>query len=172
MNLSSLWETITTAGKEHMQWITDLIVANPSSSLGYMWLIAGLILLILEVGVPGLFFFISFAIGSCVAAFFAFFEFSLYVQCWTALGTSLICFSVLKYITSSKKLVVQEDNKTNVDALIGQEALVVVAIEPRTPGRIKIKGEEWPALSLHGTACHQGSVVTIVRIEGNKLIVM
>lgn len=156
-----------------MQWITDLIMANPSSSLGYMWLILGLILLILEVGIPGLFFFISFSVGSCVAAFFAFFDFSLYVQCWTALGTSLICFGILKSITSTsnKKLIPQED-KTNTDALIGQEALVVQAIEPRTPGRVKIKGEEWPALSLHGTACHQGTVVTIVRIEGNKLIVM
>ena len=154
-----------------MQWIIDLIIENPNTSLGYMWLIFGLLLLILEVGVPGLFFFISFSVGSCIAAGFAFFDFSLYVQCWASLGVSMICFSVLKYITNNKKLIAQED-KTNTNALIGQEALVIHAIKPRIPGRVKIKGEEWPALSLHGTACHQGTVVTVVRIEGNKLIVM
>lgn len=158
-----------------VNWITEMFTTHYSSALGYTWLIAAILLLLLEVGVPGLFFFMSFALGSAAASVCAFLDLSLYIQCTVAIVSSALCLSVLKYIASHKKLITHVSTKhahTNTDALIGEQALVTVAIEARTPGRIKVKGDEWTAVSLHGTAFHQGSIVTIVRIEGNKLIVM
>jgi membrane protein implicated in regulation of membrane protease activity len=134
---------------------------------GYFWLIAGLVLLTLEVGTPGLFIFLSLACGTFVAALSAFCNVSLFVQCWLALGGALISFVILKYFFVGKK----QHCITNVQALIGQEAVVIEPIEPRKAGRIKVKGEEWQALCVDPHILQKGTIVKIVRIEGNKLIV-
>jgi len=62
-------------------------------------------------------------------------------------------------------------SKTNIDALIGQEAIIIQTIEPRSVGRVKIKGEEWPAIADHHTILQKGTTVHIIRITGNKLFV-
>jgi membrane protein implicated in regulation of membrane protease activity len=137
--------------------------------LGYFWLIVGIFLLLLEVGTPGLFFFVSLAMGSFIAAIAAFLNFSWYVQCWTAIGGALLSFGILKYFFANKK---KSNIKTNIDALIGKEGVVIETIEPRKIGRIKIKGEEWPAISDHQVILQKGTVVKVVRIDGNKLVVI
>ncbi len=136
--------------------------------LGYLWLIAGVFLLLLEVGTPGLFFFVSLSIGSFCAALIAFMNFSWYVQCWTAIGGALISFGIFKKLFANRKT---PSIKTNIDALVSQEGIVIETIEPRKVGRIKIKGEEWPAISAHQAILQKGTVVKIIRIDGNKLVV-
>jgi membrane protein implicated in regulation of membrane protease activity len=139
-----------------------------ASYLGYLWLIAGLLLLLLEVGTPGLFVFLSLACGAFVAAITAFCGMSLFTQCWAAIGGALISFVILKYFFVGKK----QRFATNIHALIGQEAVVIETIEPRKIGRVKVKGEAWPALCREPHILQKGTIVKIVRIEGNKLIVI
>ena len=135
---------------------------------GYVWLIAGVLIMLLEIGTPGLFFFLSLACGAFVAALGAFLEFSLFSQCWLAVIGTIISFMLLKsFITRTKK----NSPRTNVDALIGQKALVIQAIEPRSTGRVKVNGEEWPAIADHQTILQKGTIVHIIRIDGNKLLV-
>jgi len=135
--------------------------------IGYLWLIAGIFLLLLEVGTPGLFVFISLSLGAFIGAATAFLELSFALQCWAALVGALISFGLLKYFFTNQK-----PHRTNIAALLGQEALVTEVIEPRQIGRVKVKGEEWQAqCENHHTVLHKGSVVKIIRSEGNKLIV-
>ena len=136
--------------------------------LGYAWLIAGILIMLLEIGTPGLFFFLSLACGAFLAALGAFLGMSLFNQCWLVVIGSVLSFMLLKsFITNKKK----SDQKTNIDALVGQEATVIQTIEPRSIGRVKVKGEEWPAVAAHNTILQPGTLVHIVRIEGNKLLV-
>jgi membrane protein implicated in regulation of membrane protease activity len=139
-----------------------------SEYLGYIWLIAGLIFLLLEVGTPGLFFFVSLALGSFVGAITAFIGHSIMMQCWSAVIGSLFCFFILKNIFANKQ---QPGHKTNIQALIGKTAIIIESIEPNKAGRIKIKGEEWPATNDQKMTLPLGKTVTIIRIEGNKVVV-
>lgn len=62
--------------------------------------------------------------------------------------------------------------KTNVDALIGEEAKVLTEIKPFEPGSVKLKGQEWTAVSKDDTlTIASGEVVKVVAIEGVKAVV-
>jgi membrane protein implicated in regulation of membrane protease activity len=61
--------------------------------------------------------------------------------------------------------------KTNVDALIGEEALVTKKIAKFGKGEIKVKGQIWTAISENNTEIEEGTVCTVVRIEGVKAVV-
>ena len=71
----------------------------------------------------------------------------------------------VRYINSNK-------TKTNVDGLIGQEALVLEEINNiRETGCARLEGKEWTARSMNDTVIPKDTVVTVERIEGVKLIV-
>ncbi len=142
--------------------------ALTADHLGYTWLIAGILIMLLEIGTPGLFFFLSLACGTFLAALGAFLDLSLFSQCWLVVIGSVLSFMLLKSVIANKK---KTAPKTNVDALIGEEALVIQTIEPRGTGRVKVKGEEWPAVADQHTILQKGTLVHIVRIDGNKLLV-
>jgi membrane protein implicated in regulation of membrane protease activity len=136
--------------------------------VSFFWLIVGIILLLLEIGTPGLFFFISLAAGAFFAALCAFLNFSLEVQCVTAATISLVTFWILRWYVTKK---FNHSHKTNTDALIGKEAIIIIQITPHTIGRIKIQGEEWPAITKENISLSKGTVVRVIAIQGNKLIV-
>ena len=71
----------------------------------------------------------------------------------------------VRYINSSK-------TKTNIDGLIGQEALVLEEINNiRETGCARLEGKEWTARSVDDTVIPADTVVIVERIEGVKLIV-
>lgn len=56
--------------------------------------------------------------------------------------------------------------------LVGREAVVTQPVgDLRAPGRIRIQGEEWKALSSDGTPIEPGSVVMILDLQGSTFIV-
>lgn len=136
--------------------------------VGYVWFIVSIICLILEVGTPGLFFFLSLAAGSAVAACSAFFSYEWTGQVIFMLAGTALSFAVFKQLFANKKA---SSYKTNANALLKQQAIVVETIAPRTTGRIKVRGEEWPAIADEHVILQKGTSVIIVRIEGNKVIV-
>lgn len=139
-----------------------------TSLLGYAWLIAGVLLLLFEVGTPGLFLFTSISIGAFFAAALAFMGFCLHVQCLSGLIAAVCAFFVLRrYIVQRSGI----EHKTNTDALVGQEAVVVAPIIPHKIGRVKVGGEEWPAIASQGNAYQKGTVVLVIAVQGNKLLV-
>lgn len=86
----------------------------------------------------------------------------------------LVVSIVLIYFTrplAKKKLKVGSE-KTNVDALVGREALVTETIEPFSTGQAKVDGLVWSAVSKENhSTIKSGTTVTINGIEGVKLIV-
>jgi membrane protein implicated in regulation of membrane protease activity len=139
-----------------------------SVSLVYLWLIIAIVFLFAELGTPGLFFFVAFAVGSCFAALFAYMQYSLVMQCIVAIVCSGVAFLILRhYFTITWKMRI----KTNVEALVGQTGVVVKTIKEHNSGLVKIGGEVWTAMVQNGVILHEGTVVEIVEVKGNKLVV-
>ena len=65
----------------------------------------------------------------------------------------------------------RNESKTNVDTLIGDVATVTKEILPDERGEVKIKGQYWLAVSANNDTIELGSKVSILAIEGAKLIV-
>jgi membrane protein implicated in regulation of membrane protease activity len=134
----------------------------------YGWLVVGLLFFISEIGAPGLFFFISGGIGSFVTALFAYFGFSFYTQACVWTCVSVISFFCLRFFVTWSK---SNHHKTNVQALIGQKARVTQRIDINGVGYVKVRGEEWVAITHHENGLEVDTMVVVVGFSGNKLIV-
>ena len=139
--------------------------------LWHYWVIAGLLLLIVEIFTPA-FVLGSFGIGCFIASITAYLQFSIYWQIFVfCVGTLLIFFTIrplfIKYLLPETK-----KEKTNVDALAGQRALVLEQINNlHGKGRVKIGGEDWRAISDDGSEIEVNAVVEIIKVDGSKVIV-
>ncbi|MCI8647283.1 MAG: NfeD family protein [Firmicutes bacterium] len=138
-------------------------------SLAVIWLIVAAVCGIIEALTMGLTT-IWFTGGAIMASIAAMAGLSLIVQIIVFLVVSI----VLIYFTrplAKKKLKVGSE-KTNVDALVGREALVTETIEPFSTGQAKVDGLVWSAVSKENhSTIKSGTTVTINGIEGVKLIV-
>ena len=61
--------------------------------------------------------------------------------------------------------------RTNVDALIGKEAIAKTDIDPLDGGVTKLQGELWLSRPENPTIIKEGSRVRVIRVEGVSLIV-
>lgn len=133
------------------------------------WLVVFILLILIELATMGLTT-IWFA-GGAVAGFVAsMFGANIVIQAvaFFVVSILLLFFTrpfAVRYINSNK-------TKTNVDGLIGQEALVLEEINNiRETGCARLEGKEWTARSVNDTVIPKDTVVTVERIEGVKLIV-
>lgn len=133
------------------------------------WLIAAVIFGISEALTVGLVT-IWFAGGALVALAAALLGASMPVQ--------VILFFVVSIglLVSTRKVFVKKlktgNAKTNVDALIGEEAKVLTTIKPFEPGSIKLKGQEWTAVARdENLIIASGEIVKVIAIEGVKAVV-
>jgi len=138
--------------------------------VGFLWLYAAMFLMGLELLAPGLFFFVAFSCGAVCASIAAFCGCSIVIQFLIALLGSIASFIAIKIIFATHKSK-NLDNKTNTDALIGLEAIVVEAISVNQSGTVKVKRELWGAILKDGTILQVGTTVKVVDIQGNKLVV-
>lgn len=136
----------------------------------YVWLFAALGFLMLELLTPGLFFFVAFSFGFTCAAIAAFIGISILFQLYISLICGVLCFVLIKILFASHKIK-KIENKTNIDALIGLDCVVVEQISIHNPGIVKVKSELWGAIVKEGSVLQKGTSVRVVDVQGNKLIV-
>jgi membrane protein implicated in regulation of membrane protease activity len=89
------------------------------------------------------------------------------------IGLFLIIAIVLLVFTrpiAIKKLKVGKV-KTNVNDLVGREAIVTKKIGKYEKGEIKIQGQIWTAITENNDEIEGGTECTVMRIEGVKAIV-
>jgi membrane protein implicated in regulation of membrane protease activity len=115
---------------------------------------------------------IWFAPGAFIAMILAFCDVSIPIQLavfvtLTVLGL-ILAFVVIRPRLKGKNRV----EKTNADALAGQDALVMESIDNRrSAGVAKINGQLWTArMENPDDRAEAGDWVEIVRVEGSKLI--
>ncbi len=134
------------------------------------WFIVLIVMLVMEMFSMGLTT-VWFAGGALAAAFSAMLHAPIVLQVAIFLVVSLVLLFftrpfALKYFNKSREL-------TNVEAMVGREAIVVEAINNlEESGRVTIEGKEWMARTVRsGDFVPVGSVVIIRSISGVKLIV-
>lgn len=136
----------------------------------HIWIIVALIFFIMEIFTPG------FAVaclsigsigGSIASACGLEFKFQILVfAIATLLAFVLVRPVVLKVFHNKSKEVL-----TNVDALVGRQAIVSEEIVPIVGGRVKVDGDDWKAISADGRPVSAGTPVRILKVESVILTV-
>ena len=93
-------------------------------------------------------------------------------------GVQVAVFLILSLVLlgTTRKVFVNKlktgSQKTNVDALVGEEAVVLEDITPHNTGLVKVKGQNWTAVAYDKDATIlKDTTVKVKAIEGVKLIV-
>ena len=132
-----------------------------------------LILLVVFAGVEGLtavLISIWFCAGSLAAFLASMAHVGIGVQIGVFVAVSLLAMAVVRPL--AKKHWQPSIQKTNVDSILGSEGLVIEAIDNiRGTGQVKIGGIIWTARSEGGSPIEEGSLVTVDRVEGVKVLV-
>jgi membrane protein implicated in regulation of membrane protease activity len=140
----------------------------------YWWLIAALILFVLEIVIPG-FVILWFGVGALVAALLDFIGIhDIMVQTLVFSLVSIVLVALSR--TLFKRFFIRNspgaEIKTNADALIGLTCLVTEEINNlHSSGRIQVNSQDWVARSSTGETIPVGTIAVIERIDGIKLFV-
>lgn len=112
---------------------------------------------------------IWFAVGSLAALITASLGFGLPVQIIVFVIVAVILVVYTRPI--AKKVLKVGHNKTNIDALIGQNGYVIKSIEGKSVGQVKLGGQIWTAKGPGQETFEVDEEVEVLAIEGVKLIV-
>ncbi len=135
----------------------------------YAWVALMIAFAVVELVTPQLVC-IWFALGSLGAFIAASLNEPLWLQILIFILVSVIMICVTRPLY--RKFVKTKLVPTNSDRLIGDTAVVTEAIDNlEAKGSVKIQGQVWSARSENGEAIPEGTHVTVLRIEGVKLIV-
>lgn len=138
-------------------------------SLAIIWLIVLVVCLVIEISTLGLAS-IWFAGGALLAMIIALIDGPLWLQILVFLVTSIVLLIFTRPVAT--KYFNKNRTKTNVDSVVGKQAIVTEKIDNlQGMGRIVTGGMEWTARSLDESVIEEGCVVTIEKIEGVKAIV-
>jgi len=129
----------------------------------YFWLVVVIFLGVIEVVTTGLVS-IWFVISGLVSLALSFWidNFLLQFGVFVILGVVLM-FTTRK--TLNKYLIKTE--KTNLDRVIGMDAIVTEEISKNKPGEVKVDGKKWTAIS--NKKIKVDSTVKVLEIDGVKL---
>lgn len=135
-----------------------------------VWLIAMIVLLVVEGLVPGLIS-IWFALGALAALVSALLHAPLWLQIVWFLAVSIIALALTRPL--AKKYINARTQPTNADMMIGKECVVRESIDNVLgTGAVSVDGKVWTARTeSDDTKAQEGSRAVVVRIEGVKLIV-
>lgn len=108
-----------------------------------------------------------FVISGIAALILSFFIDSFIIQ-----FSVFVILGVILLITTKpilKKFIKVNNEKTNLDRVIGMKGVVTSKIEPLSVGEVKVDGKRWSAIS--DSAIEQNEIVEVLKIDGVKLIV-
>lgn len=109
--------------------------------------------------------------GALIAMILSFFpSIALWVQILVFLVVTVLFLVFVKPIAD--KFLIGKRTATNADAVIGEKAVVTLAINNiEGKGQVKVKGQIWTARAAdRNTTYEVGEILNVVAIEGVKLI--
>jgi len=134
-----------------------------------LWLIAAVVCLIIEILPPPTHFaFLCVALGALAASITAFFSGHEWLPWAVFIVITIALLPML--IPLARFLFSPRPHASNVDALIGEKALVLEPIDAKAPGVVKIRGETWRAMSEDETFS-KDQWVQVVRVEGTHVVI-
>ena len=135
-----------------------------------IWIIIGAIFIVAEI------FSVSFFAGpiglACLVA--ALINYAGATATWQLLGFSVTSVGLLLAVRPIWKRMMEDmSNKevSGIDAYVGRQGKITETVDPQAEtGRIKIGGEDWRAVSDKSIIIEEGSLATVIRIEGSKAL--
>lgn len=132
-----------------------------------LWILAALLCGGLEIKLSG-FGLVWFGAGALVASVASALGLGLFLQLALFATVSVGLFAASRTLFKNVFMRNASHLKTGVEAMVGQEAVVMEAIGMPHGGTVRINGELWTARSLSG-AIPEGELVTVEQVEGLKL---
>lgn len=138
----------------------------------YWWLVVAFFFLIMEIGNPGLFFFISFFFGGLCAAIASCITHSVIGQLIIFFGSTIVALYILRHWGISLMSKNRPHQQTNFYALKGKRAVVRQDIASERAGLVTINGQVWAARIVHHEdTVRVGDVVEVVDVRGAHVVV-
>lgn len=136
----------------------------------YIWVWLGIIVLSLVIEFSTMeMASIWFAIGGFFSLILAAFSVDLTYQLIVFIVVSLLLLiSVRKW---ALKLLTNNDDKTNLQLLVGEEFELITAINNGVGGTVKVNGVVWSVICNNAKNLKTGAKVKVLEIKGNKLVV-
>lgn len=135
-----------------------------------LWFSLIFLFLFLEMGHPGLLYFLSFSCGA-LCSYVA----TLYGACVPSqlilfiAGTCSALLIVHFLITQKKNQLEAPSHRSNIDALIGKKVIVYQSEQDNNVWQVKISGQIWPVKTIHDEPLSPGQQVVIVDVQGCHL---
>ncbi len=137
----------------------------------WIWLIAAAVFAVGEMGSPGSFFLLPFAIGALLAAVLAFLDVSVVVEWIVFLTASVATLIALRSVAHRLNRSVH-DAGVGSRRMLGQSGFVLRDIPGAGElGLVRVDREEWRAESTDGSAIPSGSMVRVADVQGTRVIV-
>ncbi|MDR2191544.1 MAG: NfeD family protein [Endomicrobium sp.] len=133
-----------------------------------VWLIIFIILVIVEMTTPTVFFSLCLAFGALAAGVISFFHVQIWVEVTVFTVASIAAIYIIRPMLK-KWMSKMDSTKSNVDALIGAAAIVTQDIVPNKAGFIEAPGGIW--LADAASEIKAGEKVIIESISGTKAFV-
>ena len=138
----------------------------------WIWLGVGVLFSIGEIAVAGTFFLLPFGVGAFAAAAVAFFTTSVAASWITFVVVSLVAFATL-FPLGRRLDRTSAPSGVGASRWVGRRGVVLVEIPegPGETGLIRLDREEWRAESQGRDRIAVGSEVTVVGVDGTRLVV-
>jgi membrane protein implicated in regulation of membrane protease activity len=137
----------------------------------WMWLAAGLALVVAELATPGGFFIIFFGAGAIAVGILQ------WLHVIDGLLTELLLFTVLSIISLvlfRDRLLhrVQIPPPPTVDSLVGVLAIVQEQLSPGVVGKVEVRGSTWSARNTSAVTLDRGQRARVEGVDGLTLAVV
>lgn len=134
-----------------------------------IWLVIVAVMLIIEIFTMGLTT-IWFSIGALASAIAAAFGAPLGIQILLFVAVSLLVMFLVRPF--AMRVVNKERMKTNIEAVVGEQAVVQETIDNlKEQGKVIFRGVDWMARSIDNSLIPEGELVQIEEVSGVKLVV-
>ena len=132
--------------------------------MAWLWLCIVIVLTLIEAATVNLvtIWFIASGIVSMIL--------SLFIDNYFIQFFNFVVLGIILLIATRKYLVnisSKRQEKTNLDRVIGENALVTLEVDKNKIGEVKVDGKKWSAIS--NKKIKEGSTVKVLSIEGVKL---
>jgi membrane protein implicated in regulation of membrane protease activity len=134
----------------------------------WMWLAAGLVLVVAELATPGGFVIIFFGIGALAVGALAL------LGMVTSVPLQFLWFSVLSvaslaFLRGRVQSRLQSPPSSTVDSLVGVVAMVQEQMAPRAIGRVEVRGSMWAARNTSDVTLDPGQRALVAAVDGLTL---
>jgi len=136
----------------------------------WIWILAGLALLALELLTPGGFFVLFFGLGAMAVGVLVALDLAgpLWAQC---LWFSALSIGSLVLLRSRLRQLLQgsEGHGVGVETLVGEVAVLADDLEPGAVGKAELRGTTWSVRNAGAARLHRGQRCRVHRVDGLML---